>query len=88
MDLKEILVAAILPAVDAVISSKISDVLDKVKEHNTAEVYEQGVRGIHAGFKLLATVTNQTKTKIDDNIVETILATVADHATANGVILE
>lgn len=85
IDFQELIVAAVLPAVNAVAAQKIGEALDKVKDNNTPEVYEQGIRGLHAGLSLLATVTDKTKTKIDDKLVDGLLETVQTHGEENGI---
>lgn len=82
---KEIFVAALLPAFKEVGKLEMAEVLAGIKEHNTPEVYENTLKSINSNFTLLKEITNKTKTKIDDGLVDIILESVKDAAEADGI---
>lgn len=45
---------------------KISELLAKIKENNTPEVYEQALKAGSAFFLLLSDLAKKSKTKLDD----------------------
>jgi len=48
---------------------KVADILAKIKEHNTPEVYENALKSGNSFFTLLNELAKKTKTKIDDNVI-------------------
>jgi hypothetical protein len=63
----------LLQAVSGVVSSQLAELLKKFKELNGEEKYNQLREAIRNSFLLLQTVTDKTKTKIDDTAVAMIL---------------
>ena len=63
----------LLQAVSGVVSSQLAELLQKFKELNGEEKYNQLKEAIRNSFLLLQTVTDKTKTKIDDTAVKMIL---------------
>lgn len=85
LDLKELLLAGIMPVLKSVGKAEILDVLAKVQSNNTPQMYEQTLKAIHSSFSLLKEVTVKTKTKIDDGIVDLILEAVEEAASDAGI---
>lgn len=77
---QEILVSAILPAVEAVGKAQLLDILKKIKTNNTKEVYEHTLKSVYNAFKLMSELTGKTKTKIDDGVVNMVLDAVGEAA--------
>lgn len=85
--IKEVIVAAMLPAIKAVGKAEMQQVLSGIKEHNTAEIYHATLQGLHSNFSLLKHAANKTKTKIDDGIIDLVLEAVKESADSGGIVL-
>jgi len=85
--IKEVIVAAVLPAIKAVGKIEMEGVLSGIKEHNTPEIYKNTLQGLHSDFSLLKEAALKTKSKIDDGIVDLLLEAVKETADADGIIL-
>jgi len=85
--IKEVIVAAVLPAIKAVGKIEMEGVLSGIKEHNTSEIYKNTLQGLHSDFSLLKEASLKTKSKIDDGIVDLVLEAVKETADADGIIL-
>ena len=48
--IKEVIVAAVLPAIKAVGKIEMESVLSGIKEHNTSEIYKNTLKGLHSDF--------------------------------------
>ena len=82
---KTVLVEAVLPVIKAVGKAEIEVALSGIKEHNTAEIYQTTLQGLHSNFVLLKEAANKTKSKIDDGIIELVLEAVVENAAADGI---
>jgi hypothetical protein len=87
MNFKEILVGTLMPVIKSLGQAQISELLAKIKEHNTEELYINTLKSLYSSFSLLNEVAIKTKSKIDDGIVDMILDTVKDAADQEGVVL-
>jgi hypothetical protein len=85
--IKEIIVEAMLPAIKAVGKAEMEAVLSGIKEHNTAEIYQTTLQGLHSNFLLLKQAAYKTKTKIDDGIIDLVLEAVKESADSGGIVL-
>ncbi len=85
--MKEIIVASLLPAIKAVGKAEMKNVLSGIKEHNTTEIYQNTLQGLHSDFSLLKEAALKTKTQIDDGIVDLVLEAVRENADADGIVL-
>jgi len=85
--IKEIIVASFLPAIKAVGKVEMKNVLSGIKEHNTAEIYQNTLQGLHSDFSLLKEAALKTKTQVDDGIVDLVLEAVKENADADGIVL-
>jgi hypothetical protein len=85
--IREIIVASVLPAIKAVGKIEMETVLAGIKEHNTAEVYQNTLQGLHSNFSLLKEIAVKTKTQVDDGIIDLVLEAVKDSADAGGIVL-
>ena len=85
--INEIIVASVLPAIKAVGKLEMENVLLGIKEHNTADIYQSTLRGLHSDFSLLKEVAIKTRTRIDDGLVDLVLEAVKDSAEADGIVL-
>jgi hypothetical protein len=63
----------LLQAISGVVSAELIALLEKFKELNGEEKYNQLREAIRNSFLLLQTVTDKTKTKVDDTAVAMIL---------------
>lgn len=86
-NVKEIIVAAVMPAIKSVGKLEMQDVLNGIKAHNTPEVYENTLKSLNSNFTLLKGVTDKTSNKIDDGIVALVLEAVQENAAADGITL-
>ena len=86
-NVKEIIVATIIPMVKAVGKLEIIDVLSQIKAHNTPQLYHNTLQGLYSHFSLLKEVTVKTKTTIDDGIIDLILEAVTETAATDGIVL-
>jgi hypothetical protein len=85
--IKEIIVASVLPALKKVGKIEMENVLSGIKEHNTPEIYQNTLQGLHSNFSLLKETALKTKTQVDDGIIDLVLEAVKDCADAGGIIL-
>ena len=83
----EIIAATVFPVVKAVGIVEMKDVLSQIKMHNTPALYQETLQALHSNFSLLKEVTVQTKTSIDDGIVDLVLEAVDESAAADGIVL-
>lgn len=81
----EILAAAAIPIVSAVVAEQVTQALNTFKDHNPADVVAEAVKGGHSGLKLLAKVVEGTKSKLDDTAIGVLLTTVEAFASENGI---
>lgn len=77
---QEIIVAAILPAVEAVGKAQLLEILKKIKTNNTPEVYSHTLKSVYSAFSLMKDLTTKTKTKLDDGVVNMVLEAVEEAA--------
>jgi hypothetical protein len=84
--IKEIIVASVLPAFKAVGKVEMESVLSGIKVHNTAEIYQNTLQGLHSNFSLLKEAALKPKPGL-----MTVLSNwnwaVKDIADADGIIL-
>ena len=85
--IKEIIVAAVLPALKEVGKLEMEDALSDIKQHNTAEIYKNTLLGLYSGFSLLKEAAIKTKSKVDDGIIDLVLEAVKENAAADGIVL-
>jgi hypothetical protein len=84
---KSILVEAFLPAIKAVGKAELSMLFAGIKEHHSAEFYQNTLRGLHADFSLLKDAAIKSRSRVDDGIVDLVLEAVSDSAVADGIVL-
>lgn len=70
---KAMLVKLLLDAVKGAATIELAHLLDKFKEKNGEDKYNQLVAAIRNSFTLLEDVVDDTKTKIDDTVVAIVL---------------
>lgn len=85
--IKEVIVAAVLPAIKAVGKAEMKHVFSGIKKNNTPETYKNALQGLHSNFSLLRDVSVKTKTKVDDGIIDLVLEAVKESAEADGITL-
>ncbi|MDP4263315.1 MAG: hypothetical protein Q8941_12385 [Bacteroidota bacterium] len=85
--IKEIIVAAVLPAIKAVGKAEMEEVLSGIKDHNTTEIFQTTLQGLYSDFTLLKEAAIKTKSQVDDGIIDLVLEAVKESATSNGVVL-
>ena len=83
--IKEVLIEAMLPAIKAVGKAEMIAVLSGIKDHNTAEIYQTTLQGLHSNFSLLKEAADKTKTRVDDGIIDLVLEAVQESADAISV---
>jgi hypothetical protein len=83
--IKSALVEAVLPIVKAVGKAEMELALSGIKEHNSTEIYQTALQGLHSNFLLLKEAAQKTKSKVDDGIIDLILEAVAENAAADGI---
>jgi hypothetical protein len=66
---------------------EMENVLAGIKEHNTASIYQNTLQGLYSNFSLLKDAAQKTKSNFDDGIVELVLESVQESATASGIVL-
>jgi hypothetical protein len=85
--IKEVIVASVLPIIREVGKIEMKQVLESIREHNELSIYKNTLVSLHANFSLLRKAAVQSKTSIDDGIVDLILEAVKENADANKLIL-
>lgn len=83
--IKEILVAAVLPAFKEMGRLEMEAVLTHMTTYQTPEVYRDTLRTLYASFSLLKEASVKSKTKIDDGIIDIVLGAVEDTAAKAGI---
>jgi len=83
-DFKEFGAQIALAAIKGLAEAEIGALLAKFKELNPVE-YPDLIKGMHSNFTLLAKLATQTKTKIDDGIVDFVLKAVDAAALADNI---
>ena len=86
--IKEVIVAAVLPAIKAVGKMEMEHVLENIKKNNSQEIYHATLQGLYSNFTLLKDAALKTKTKIDDGIVDLVLEAVEETASDDQIILK
>lgn len=84
---KTMLVEAVLPAIKAVGKTEMEMVLTGIKQHHTPEVYQNTLRGLYSNFSILKVASLNTKTRIDDGLIDLVLEAVTESAGADGIVL-
>lgn len=64
---------------------KIAELLAKIKQNNTAEVYEQALKAGSSFFTLLGELAKKSKTKLDDYSIGIFLEPIQDAAEADEI---
>ena len=85
--IKEVIVASVLPIIREVGKIEMKQVLEGIRKHNESSVYKNTLVSLHANFSLLRQAALQSKTNIDDGIVDLILEAVQENAEANNLVL-
>ena len=85
--INEIIVSALLPTIKAVGKIEMENVLAGIREHNSPSIYQNTLQGLYSNFSLLKEVAAKTKSNLDDGIVELVLESVKESATASGIVL-
>jgi len=85
--IKEVIVASVLPIIREVGKIEMKQVLESIRKHNESSVYKNTLVSLHANFLLLRKAAVQSKTNIDDGIVDLILEAVRENAEVNNLIL-
>ena len=85
--IREIIVAAVLPAIKTAGKLEMENVLSGIKANNTPEVYKNTLQGLYSNFSLLKEVAIKTKSKFDDGIVDLVLEAVEVSASSSGISL-
>lgn len=67
--MSDLIASIFMGAVKEAGSIKVSEILAKIKEHNTPEVYENALKSGNSFFNLLNELAVKTKSKIDDNVI-------------------
>jgi hypothetical protein len=83
--IREIIVASLLPAIKEVGKLEMKEVLSGIKEHNEPEIYGNTLRGLHSNFSLLRKAAIETRTVVDDGIIELVLEAVRESAEADDI---
>ena len=81
--IKELIVTGVLPVIKEVGKIEMKQVLEGIKKHNEPSVYKNTLVSLHANFLLLKEAAIQSKTNIDDGIIDLILEAVIENAEAN-----
>ena len=81
--IKELIVTGVLPVIKEVGKIEMKQVLEGIKKHNEPSVYKNTLVSLHANFLLLREAAIQSKTNIDDGIIDLILEAVTENAEAN-----
>lgn len=68
LNLGDLLIQAVLPAVKSVETAKLYDVLEKLYAHNVND-YKATVQSLYPGLKRLLDFAKQSKTPIDDAVI-------------------
>ena len=85
--IKELIVAGVLPVIKEVGKIEMKQVLEGIRKHNEPSVYKNTLVSLHANFLLLREAAIQSKTNIDDGIIDLVLEEVIENAEANDLSL-
>lgn len=79
LNLGEILVAALTGPLEVVSTIKLGELFDKLHDHD-AEGHAATVKSLYIGIGQLERLTDETKTKIDDAVVNALQAAIVASA--------
>lgn len=85
--IKELIVAGVLPVIKEVGKIEMKQVLEGIRKHNDPSIYKNTLVSLHANFLLLRQAAIQSKTNVDDGIIDLILEAVTENAEANELVL-
>lgn len=86
LNLKELIVAGIMPVFKGVGKAQLEDLLQQLHDHEPA-VYADTMKGLYSAAKVLHKLADKTKSKIDDGILDTIIEAIEENADQNDVTL-
>src|SRR5512138_2433399 len=86
-NIKEIILASVLPAFKEAGKVEMRQVLAEIKQSHEPDIYNNILLGLYYNFSVLQEVTVNTKTKIDDGIVTLVLEAVKETADAEKISL-
>jgi len=75
-----------MPVIKAAGKAEMEIALENIKQHNDQSLYENTLRSLYSNFSLLKEVTDKSKTKFDDGIVDLILDAVKAKAEAEKIV--
>ena len=84
---KEVVAEALIPIVKKAGTGELKVALAGIKEHNTIEVYNDILNSLYCNFTLLKQAALNTKTNIDDVIIDLVLDAVKEKAQEEKIIL-
>jgi len=87
LKIKEAIVEAVMTVIKADGKEEMEIVLENIKQHNDPGLYENTLRSLYSNFSLLKEVTDKSKTKVDDGIVDLILDAVKAKAESDKIVL-
>jgi hypothetical protein len=83
--IKELLAAAVFPTIKAIGIIELKEVLYKIKAQQQPAEFVNMLKSINSPFTILLHYAEQTKTKIDDGIVSTIVEAVRQVANESDI---
>lgn len=89
MDIKEIIVSALIGTVAVVEKAYADKLIQTLKEHSTAEgEWEQNLKLGYQFLKKMSDIVSKTPTPIDDVLVAPLLTAIITAASNDGIVLE
>ena len=86
MNIGEVLIGALTPALQSVATVKLNELFDKIHEKD-AEGHAAALKSLYVGASQLARLTDKTKTKVDDAIVDALVEAIKLSAEKYEVVL-
>lgn len=81
----DFLVNLLLPMLKAAAKFYLKDVLQKIQDHNSPEVYTNTLKSINSSFLLLDEVAKKSNTKVDDDVIEAVIEAVQESAKEDNI---
>lgn len=85
INIKELMIAALLPALKEVGKLELKEVLSNIQAHNSLDIYTNTLKSMNSSFLMLKEVAVKSKTMIDDGIIDIVLEAVKESAQEDGI---
>jgi hypothetical protein len=75
----DLLINSLAPAISAIAATKLTELFEKLHEHDP-EGHAATLKSLYIGAGQLQRLTDDTKTKLDDAVVDALISAIEDSA--------